>query len=214
MLCSHCEGADDVFNKGFAKRDLKEYHEKGASKSTSILLDMLKKFGVEGKSLLDIGGGVGVISHELIAKGLDQAIDVDASSAYIQTAKEEAERRGHLDKMNFKQGDFVQLSSSIDVADMVTLDKVVCCYPDMRALVDLSSARAKQFYGLIYPRDNIISKTVMPIFNFFVFRLRGNPFRTFIHDSDEIDAIIRANGLKQIEHRKAGLWQVALYRRG
>lgn len=213
MLCPHCEGADDVFGKGLAKRDLKNYHEKGASKSTKILLDMLKKFGVEGKSLLDIGGGIGVIQHELIAEGLDHAIDVDASSAYIQVAKNEAERRGHLDKIRFEQGDFVQLAPKIDSVDVVTLDKVVCCYPDMHALVDLSSARAQEFYGLIYPRDNLISKAVMPIFNFFAFRLWGNPFRTYIHDTAEIDAIIRGNGLQQIEHRKTGVWQVALYQR-
>ena len=84
MVCPHCEGADDVFSWGFAKRDLKEYHEKGVSKSTGILLKMLKSMGVNGKSLVDIGGGVGVIQHELIADGLAQAVDIDASEAYIQ----------------------------------------------------------------------------------------------------------------------------------
>lgn len=213
MVCSHCQGADDVFSWGMAKRDLKAYHEKGASKSTTILLNMLKKFGVTGKSLLDIGGGVGVIQHELINLGLEQAVDIDASGAYIQFARDEAERQGHLEKINFEQGDFVQLAPTVASADIVTLDRVVCCYPDMRALVDLSSARAKEFYGLVYPRDNIISKAIIPIFNFFAFRIQGNPFRTFIHDTSEIEAIIEANGLEQIDHRKTGLWQVSLYQR-
>lgn len=214
MVCQHCEGADDVFSWGFAKRDLKDYHAKGASKSTQILLDMLTKFGVEGKSLLDIGGGIGVIQHELIAEGLAQAVDIDASGAYIQVAQNEAQRLGHLEKIHFEQGDFVQLAPELESVDIVTLDKVVCCYPDMRVLVELSSVRAKEFYGLIYPRDNIISKMIVPIFNFFAFRLQGNPFRTFIHDSAEIDSILRTNGLQQIAHQTAGMWQVALYQRG
>lgn len=214
MVCSHCQGAEDVFGKGFAKRDLKEYREKGASKATQIMLDALKKLGVSGKTLLDIGGGVGIVQHELIKAGVSQATDVDASQAYIQAAQKEAERQGHPDKISFQHGDFVQLAPQIEAADIVTLDRVVCCYPDMHKLVELSSARAKDFYALIYPRDNIISRNVVHIFNFFAFRIHGNPFRTYIHDSQTVDGIIRGNGLQQVAYQKSGMWQVAVYRKG
>jgi len=213
MVCPHCEGAEDVFSRGYARKDLESYRKKGASKATNVMLDLFKSVGVTGKNLLDIGGGVCAISHELIAAGLSHAVDVDASTAYINVAKEEAERRGHPDKIQFQHGDFVQLAPEIESADIVTLDRVVCCYPDFHALVDLSSQRAKEFYGLVYPRDNVITKFGIHVLNFFVFRLQGNPFRTFVHDSKAIDSIITGNGLRQIKHKNVGFWQVFVYQR-
>lgn len=213
MVCPHCQGAEDIFSRRRAQQDLDAYREKGASKATQVMLDMLKAFSVTGKTLLDIGGGVGAIQHELIASGLSHAIDVDASSAYINAASEEAQRQGHLEKIQFQHGDFVQIASEIEAADIVTLDKVLCCYPDVRALVDLSSQRANEFYGLVYPQDNILSKNLVHLLNFFAFRLWGNPFRTYIHDSKIIDGIIQSNGLRQIERKNVGFWQILIYQR-
>lgn len=213
MVCPHCEGAEDVFSRGYAKKDLEAYREKGASKTTQLMITLFKSIGVSNKSLLDIGGGVGAISHDLISAGLTHAVDVDASTAYLKVAKEEAEQRGHADKIQFLHGDFVQLAPEIDAADIVSLDRVVCCYPDFHALVDLSSQRARELYGLVYPRDNFLTKLAIPIFNFFAFRLWGNPFRTFVHDSKTIDNIITGNGLQQIHHKNVGFWQVRIYRR-
>ncbi|MGJ3239818.1 MAG: class I SAM-dependent methyltransferase [Anaerolineae bacterium] len=213
MVCSHCQGAEDVFSQKYARKDLNTYREKGASQSTQLMLTTLKRLGVVDKTLLDIGGGVGAVAHELLAEGLAHALDVDASSAYINVATEEAQRRGHLDRITFQHGDFVQLAPQIDMTDIVTLDRVVCCYPDFEALIDLSSQRAREVYALVYPRDHLLSKSLIPVFNFFAFRIWGNPFRTYIHDSQAIDAIIRNNGLECLARHTTSLWQVLVYRR-
>lgn len=213
MVCSHCQGAEDIFSVKFARNELKDYRENGPHKSTQVLLDILKDAGISDLSLLDIGGGVGVIQHEMMAAGVASAVDVDASSAYINAAKEEAEQRGYLDKVTYQYGDFVQLAPELDSADIVTLDRVVCCYPDVQALVDLSSKHAKRYYALVFPRDNWIFKMGIPFFNFFAFRLWGNPFRTFIHSSEMVDSIIQNNGFNLLLHRNVGLWQVFVYER-
>jgi magnesium-protoporphyrin O-methyltransferase len=213
MVCPHCKGAERIFSDRWARRELKSYRKDGPAKTTRLLLDTLKEAGVAGLSLLDIGGGVGAIQHELMTAGAYHSVDVDASSAYLQLAQSEAEKRGYADHAEYIHGDFVQMASEIEAADIVTLDRVVCCYPDMQALVDLSSQRAKQFYGLIYPRDNFITRTGIHLVNFLVFRLWGNSFRNYIHNSTEIDSIVRANGLDLLLHRKMGLWQVFVYQR-
>ena len=41
--------------------------------------------------------------------------------------------------------------------DILTLDRVICCYPDMQKLVGLSAKRARKLYGLIYPIEKVIS---------------------------------------------------------
>lgn len=213
MVCPHCKSAEKVFSDSWAQNELKDYHKKGAAKATRLLLGVLKEAGVGGKSLLDIGGGIGVIQHELMTAGAAHSVDVDASTAYLQIAQAEAEKLGYADKAQYVHGDFVQVAPEIETADIVTLDRVVCCYPDMRALVDLSSQRAREFYALVYPHDNLLMRWGIHIFNFFAFKIWGSPFRTYIHPTREVEAIIQGNGLNRIFYKPTGLWQVFVYKR-
>ena len=43
---------------------------------------------------------------------------------------QEARDAGLLDRIDFVDGDFVRRAAETDEADIVTLDRVVCCYPD------------------------------------------------------------------------------------
>jgi hypothetical protein len=214
MICSHCQDAEDFFSAKLAEEELAEFRKNGARKTTRILLDRLKQAGITGLSLLDIGGGIGAIPHELIPAGLRHASLVDASRSYLRVAQEEAQARGYAEKIDGRYGDFVQLASSIEATDIVTLDRVVCCYPDALSLVALSAERAKRFYALVYPRDNALFRWGVRLLNVFAFRLRGSAFRLYIHQTSMIDAKIRAQGLHLLEHRKVGLWQVFVYQRG
>ena len=213
MVCPHCQGAEKVFNEQWAQDDLDSYRKNGPAKTTRLLLDALREAGVAGLSLLDIGGGIGAVQLELLMLGVADAVYVDASTAYLRLAQAEAEKRGYAENIEYVHGDFVQIAADIEAADIVTLDRVICCYPDMRALVNRSSQRAKRYYGLVYPRDNILTRWGIHVFNFFVFRLWGNPFRNYIHSSSEVDAIVRGNGLTLMHHRNVGLWQVFVYER-
>ena len=210
--CRHCEGAEDVFSRGVARSDLDSYRRKGASRQTHMLLAALRTAGVEGRKLLDVGGGVGAIQHELFAAGLDSAMQVDASSAYLAASREEAARRGHAERVTYIHGNFVDVADTLDSADYVTLDRVICCYPDMPALVSRSAARARQLYALVYPRDRWWSRLGIHLLNL-TFWLRRNPFRVFVHPSAQVDALAVAAGLKLRSRQFAGLWQVVVYAR-
>jgi len=98
--------------------------------------------GVAGASVLDIGGGVGVLHHELLQVGAASATGVDGSAAYIDAAMEEAQMQGHAGRVGYHHGDFVAVAKDIEPAEVVTLDKVICCYHDVEGLVGLSSRRA------------------------------------------------------------------------
>jgi 2-polyprenyl-3-methyl-5-hydroxy-6-metoxy-1,4-benzoquinol methylase len=134
-------------------QELHTYLHRGPARTTRLLLDVLRAEGVEATILLDIGGGVGAIQLEMLVAGVRSATDVDASGAYLEIAREEAQRRGYGDRLTYRHGDFVELAQEIEPADIVTLDRVVCCYHNMPALVGASSAKARQLYGLVYPRD-------------------------------------------------------------
>ena len=153
MSCCQCQGIQSLFGERIARHDLKRYRRKGPLETTRILLEALVEAGVEGATLLDIGGGVGAISNGLLIAGAARATVVDASPAYLRTAQAEAERQSHRDRITYRSGDFVALAREIAPADVVTLDRVICCYDDMEALVSASAEKAGRLYGVVYPRD-------------------------------------------------------------
>ncbi len=215
MNCCQCEGIEREFSRKGVAKELKEYRRKGLDslyKTTRILIDAVKAQGVGGMTLLDIGGGIGAIQHELLRAGASSAVQVDASQAYIQGSKEEAERMGIADRIKHYHGNFVELARSIEPADIVTLDKVICCFDDMEALVRLSSEKARTLYGLVYPRDTWWTKLLLRIENL-VHRLKRSPFQAYVHRTKAVDVIARENGLKEIFYRRTFLWQVLLYSR-
>ncbi len=212
MSCPHCQGAEKLFDASTARGDLESYRRSGPAKTTRMLLDAIRKAAYRDHTLLDIGGGVGAIQHELLKDTVQSAVHVDASTAYLGASQEEAGKRGHRDRVKYVYGDFVELSPEIAPADIVTLDRVLCCYPDMPALVAASSTRARQLYGVIYPRDTWWTRLGGKVFNLW-FVLRRNPYRFFVHRAGAVDEAIRANGFAPRYQQTSGFWQVVLYAR-
>jgi 2-polyprenyl-3-methyl-5-hydroxy-6-metoxy-1,4-benzoquinol methylase len=212
MDCCQCRGIESQFNQAEAERKLREYRRRGPARTTRILLDALMAEHIQGLTLLDIGGGVGAIQHALLKAGVSRAVDVDASSAYLSAAKTEATRLGHADRVGYQHGNFVDVADSIPPAGIVTLDRVICCYHDMPALVDRSAAKAARLYGLVYPRDVWWVRAGVRAANAMLWMERTT-FRIFAHSRIAIDAVVRRNGLERIFTRDAGLWQVVIYAR-
>ena len=209
-----CQGVDEVFGERTARRDLRRYRRRGPSKPTRVLLDALGREGIDGATVLDIGGGVGAIQHELLDAGAARATAVEASDAYLRVAAEEAGRRGHADRVTVRRGDFVAVADAIERADVVTLDRVICCYPDMEALVGRSADRALRLYGLVYPRDSWWVAVAIRVTNVCM-RTTRRAFRAHLHRTSAVDAVAREHGLVPKLARPAGpVWQVALYERG
>lgn len=210
MDCCQCQGIEELFNEKNAAQELSRYRQKGADRTTRIMIDALKKEGIQGLTLLDIGGGIGAIQHALLEAGVQQATDVDASRAYIKAARQEAERRGLSERVAFRHGNFIDLAEEVSPADIVTLDRVLCCYPDVENMVRLSVARARKLYGLVYPRDTWWIKIGASILNF-IFRLQKNPFRIFPHPTYMVEEMIQKNGFKRHFHFHTLIWQVVVY---
>ena len=212
MNCRQCQGIEEVFSEAYVTKELKRYRSHGADKTTRMLINALKADNIQGMTLLDIGGGVGAIQHELLAAGLRSATDIDASSAYLAAAKSEAQRRGYSERVTYQHGNFVDLAANLMSADIVTLDRVICCYHDMEKLVGLSVARAGKLYGVVYPRDTWWMKIGLATQNLIMWLIR-NPFRTYVHPTQAVEAVISSNGFKRRFHRQTFAWQVAIFAR-
>jgi 2-polyprenyl-3-methyl-5-hydroxy-6-metoxy-1,4-benzoquinol methylase len=202
------------YNEKRAASDLRKYREKGPIPSTLALIDALKAEGVEGATLLDIGGGIGAIQHELIQAGVSHATSVDASAPYLDAAREESERRGHAGRVTYLHGDFVELAESVVPAEIVTLDRVINVYPDWERLAGLAAARAERLYCLVHPRDTRTVRLVIFVMNLFL-RLLRKPVRAAVRPPDAIERMARENGLSPHVSRNVGAaWQVSIYHRG
>lgn len=205
-----CQGAEGIFDDRQAERNLRRYRKKGVKRTTRMLLDALVAEGIEGASVLDIGGGVGAIPHQLLSKGAQRATEVDASGAYLRVAREEAERQGHAERIDFRHGDFVELASDIAQHDVATLDRAICCYGDMPGLVSASAERAGRMYGVVLPRDAWWNHMGIFLVNAGL-RLFGSAFRVFVHPTEEIERMLRERGLERVFRRRGLVWQVAVY---
>jgi len=211
-----CGCGDDfasIFDRGTADRDRERYRRDGPDRTTAMLLAMINQNRGRGASLLDVGGGIGVITQELVRTGAGHAVLVEASPAYLEVARNEIRSSNALDRVEFVEGDFVRRASEIEPSDVVTLDRVVCCYPDAETLVSLSADRARSLYGLVLPRDSRLVRLAIRLVNV-GFWIRRSPYRAYGHSNLLIDRLVGARGLRPIEERRTFFWRVVLYGRG
>ncbi|MFW9770247.1 MAG: hypothetical protein ACFFEM_15630, partial [Candidatus Thorarchaeota archaeon] len=153
-----------------------------------------------------------VIQHELLRAGVSSCINVEASSAYIEAGKEEAQRQGHTESIEHQCGNFVDLAGNIPQCDIVTLDRVICCYHDVKGLVEKSSALAGKLYGVVYPLNNWKVRFAGVLENL-TYRLRRRSFRFFVHPTEVVEEIVRRNGFERLFYREMSMWQIVVYRR-
>jgi methyltransferase family protein len=216
MSCSQCQGIEGQFNQAMADKNLRRFRRRGPDKTTRILIDALRQacdaYGARVDVLLDIGAGVGAIHHELLDAQAERAVHIDASSAYLAAAREETERRGHGGRVTFISGDFVSIADRVAPADVVTLDRVICCYPDMARLVRLSAEKANRLYGAVYPRGTRWTRIGVGVINALQ-RLKRSEFRVFQHDPRAIDSVLRGAGLGLRSVQRTLGWEVVVYER-
>jgi len=212
MPCNCCEITDNTFGEEEAKANLKDYRKRGPANQTRLILEAVRSLGLKGAALLDIGGGIGTIHHELLGDVAREATHVDASSAYLKVATEEAKRRGHDGQVNFIHADFIDVAADLSEVDIVTLDRVVCCYPDFRRLLKSAAGKSRKAIAMTYPRETWYLRMGIAVMNFFQ-RLRNDPFRVFIHPVNEMEWLLNGEGLQKISVRRLFVWEMALYQR-
>jgi len=209
--CSCCY--DDEFDQRHAEGKLRDYRRKGPGRTSLALADALAKGGVEGRSVLDIGAGVGAVHHLLLERGAAIATDVDASRPYLDAARSEAERRGLADRVRFEYGDFVALAPAIEPADLVALDRVVCCYGDVDALVGRAADLTRRRLGIVIPPDGRIAGLVIGLLNTWPFLTRS-PFRAYAHPHERVTAAACRAGLEPAGPiMKVGVWRLLVFER-
>lgn len=206
------DAAEQHFNDKIAARDLEGYLKNGPGPTTRLLVDALAKTGQLEGALLDIGAGVGSLTFELLERGMSRAMAVDASSAYLAVAREEAARRGRADAIQFVHADFLDIASQLPQIAVVTLDRVICCYPEYGPFLQEALQHTERCFALSYPRSRWWVSGVMAAENVGR-RLRKDPFRTYVHPAAQMEAMINRSGFRLASRYQTWIWSVDVYLR-
>jgi SAM-dependent methyltransferase len=212
MDCCEQTVYDVQFDEPRARERLLDYRRNGPRGWTRRLIEALAVDGVDGLTVLEIGGGVGAIHHALLDAGAASAVDVDASGPYLAAARSEAERRGWADRVTYRKGDAVTLAEELEAADLVALDRVICCYPDMPALVGLAAARARRRLGIVVPRDDAWIRLGVALSNAWS-AIRRDPFRVHVHRTEAVVGAATAAGLTLVARHRGWFWQTLVLER-
>ena len=214
MTGCHCQAADRQFGDRIARRDLRRFARRGPDAPTRDLVAAIRATPLPPRaSLLDVGGGIGAIQHLLLEQGFGHAVQVDASKAYLAVAAAEAERRGHRSQVEFVHADFKVAAADLAAADVVTLDRVVCCDPGYPALLGAAAGHAKRIVAFSYPRPGWITRAFVAAVNA-VNLLLGRAFRAYVHPPAAMFAVLEGAGLRQRWAGGGRIWAVALFERG
>jgi len=215
MSCSSCafgETADRHFNAEKVAAEVRRYRQKGPGITTRKLCDGLASAGLTQGTVLDIGGGLGGLSVALLDAGMSGATVVDASAAYLAAASDEAARGGRSTSTQFVHGDFLVVARDLPRATLVTLDRVVCCYPSYEPLLEQALEHAEQALAMSYPRDRWFVRMGMKWENA-MRRRKSNPFRTFVHPPAKMQQLVEAAGFRLISRTNTMMWSADVFTR-
>lgn len=206
MSCCSAKGCDEFFTDRVARRNVDTYRRKGLDKHARRLVDAVCRNGIEGRTVLEVGGGIGAIQLELLQAGATTAKNIELSPAYEPYAAELLQTAGFEGRVERRLLDFADTTESVAAADVVILHKVVCCYPDYEALIGAAAAHAKHQLVLTYPRRSFLTRLGFTAGNLLE-RLRRKTFRAYVHHPAAIVAVARAHGLEAITSHRGPIWE-------
>jgi magnesium-protoporphyrin O-methyltransferase len=106
----------------------------------------------------------------------------------------------------------VFLDGDVVPADVVTLHRVICCYPDWEALLAKATRLSRRLLAISYPRDRWYLRGWVRLDNLRR-RLIGNTFRTYVHSAVAMENYIVTAGFQRVSRRRTPVWSVDVYTR-
>ena len=210
--CCNAAAYGRVFSDRWARRDARRYRRRGLDRTARRMLDFLRARGVGGRTVLEVGGGVGALALELVRAGAEHAANVELSPGYEEAARALARERGLEARVELLLLDFAASPDAVPAADEVVMHRVVCCYPDVDALVGAAADHARRHLVLSFPRDAWWTRFGFRLADLGL-RVRGCDFRAYVRPADRVLAAARARGFRVALEHVGPVWQVAALER-
>ena len=205
--CCTPKGYRTIFSERSARSEAKRFRRKGLDKLSRRIAELVKERGVEGRTMLEVGGGVGAIEIELLIAGAIRAVNVELTPTYENAARELLLEAGLGDRVERRVADFVEAEAEVEAADFVVLNRVVCCYPDMPKLTAAAAKHARRALVMSFPNDRWWTRVGLNLVNF-GFRVLRVQFQVFLHRPALILAEAERDGLLITSSQRGVIWQV------
>lgn len=176
------------------------------------MLALASEPGLDGARVLEIGGGIGALQAELVSEGAEQGEVVEVVGAYEPYARELAREKGLEERTSFRVVDVLEEPDAVAPADVVLMNRVVCCSPDGVALAGGAARLARRTLVLSFPRDIFWMRVGIRLLNAGL-ALFGRSFRVFAHPRSALVAAAEAEGLRFADGGHVTAWEFAAFRR-
>jgi cyclopropane fatty-acyl-phospholipid synthase-like methyltransferase len=205
--CCDPRGCDVFFGRRFARHVAKRYRKRGLDKTARRIVEFLEARGIEGATVLEIGGGIGEVQIELLKRGAARTVNLELSPGYEREAQALLAESGFADRAERRLHDIAVAPDGVEPADAVVLHRVVCCYPDYERLLGAAADRAGRLLVFSYPRRNPASRLIVAAQNL-AFRVMRKEFRTFAHPPAAMVDVVCARGFDPTYAHRQLVWQV------
>jgi magnesium-protoporphyrin O-methyltransferase len=208
-----CDPSDygGVFDEREARHSLRRFHKRGLDSTAGPMIGALARRGLHGATVTEAGAGIGSAQVALLASGAERGVAYELSPGYELVAHELLADHGMTDRVEWRTADFVTASGH-ETSDVVFLNRVVCCYPDMPAMVDRASQGAGRFLAMSYPRQRLLVRIGTRGVNALLW-LRRTTFRAFLHDPKAIGQRITGAGFTEVESGRTAVWEWKVWER-
>lgn len=209
--CPHSQSAGKFFSF-FAKSYRRRFEKKGFEISQQQLIEGITQVNYSDKTLLEIGCGVGHLHQSLLEQGALFAVGIELATEMLVEATSWAKQRGLDNKTKYLEGDFIELANTVEPADIVIMDKVVCCYPDADSLIHRSLEKCRETIALTYPRKIWYTRLGTQVLAV-IMKLLGSSFRPYVHDPSQIEKWIIEQGFKKTVQSQTFIWLTQIYQK-
>jgi magnesium-protoporphyrin O-methyltransferase len=143
---------------------------------------------------------------------MTRAVSVELTPTYEESAAELLREAGFEDRVERKVMDFVNAGADIGAADIVVMNRVICCYPNLPLLGGAAADHARGLLVMSFPKERWWTRAIAWMANVGMAVARRE-FRIFVHPTAQILATGEQHGLGPAVNQPGLFWQtIALAR--
>ncbi|HEU4750442.1 MAG TPA: methyltransferase [Acidimicrobiia bacterium] len=211
--CCYDDEYGEMFTSREAARTASRFRRKGLRGTAAELAGAVQAVARTGSSLIEVGGGAGQIQVELLESGLvAKSLNIELSDSWEEAGLALIDEHGLNERVERRIGDFVDQAESLPRADVVILHRVICCYPDWRAMLTAAGSRAQGVIGMTIPAYRWSTRTVIRLTNL-TLKLRGMRFRAFVHPTQPMIEMMKSAGFSVVYDQMRPIWRTIVFQR-
>lgn len=210
--CCDSRGCDGVFGDRFARHLARRYRKRGLARTEQWMVDGIVARGVDGATVLEVGGGVGELQLELLRAGAARSTNLELVDVYDVHARALATEAGLAERIERRIVDIAADPQEVEPADVVVLHRVVCCYPDAERLLAAAADHTNRLLVFSHPPRHVVTQVLLVLENAWQ-RVTGKTYRAFLHPPELMIDVLERHGLRVLDTHRGLAWHAVVLSR-